>query len=322
MIIEQFANDCESTLNGAISSSATSLTVTSAATFPTSGNFRVLIDSEIMLVTGVSGNVFTVSRGQEGTTASGHADLATVIQIMTKGAMAAFRSDSVIWNTYANRPAVGAVGRLHLVSDDVTGAYDDGSTWKPFGLVHKFTPPVDSQFAWVNQGGATLTTSQDGITISAPVSSGDNHRIRKKAAPATPYTITAYIAHNVSAQNYSAMGLSFRESSSGKLHSFGFTISGNNNIASSKWNSPTSFSADYLMIGQVPTGLRKGSGWLRISDDGTNRKCWLSCDGKNWLCYHSIGRTDWITADEVTFFLNINNGTYPGNMTLYSWKEG
>lgn len=89
---EQFANNASSTLNGAINNSTTTIVVTSATTFPSTGNFRLLLGvnpltAEIVLVTGVSGNTFTVVRGQEGTTASSWPDLTTVTHILTAGAV-------------------------------------------------------------------------------------------------------------------------------------------------------------------------------------------------------------------------------------------
>lgn len=88
-VIEQFANNAASTLNGNITSSATTLVVTSASTFPSAPNFRIEIDSEIMMVTGVSGTTFTVTRGYEGTTAASHTSAATVTHVFTAGVMAA-----------------------------------------------------------------------------------------------------------------------------------------------------------------------------------------------------------------------------------------
>ena len=73
MATEKFANNGQSTLSAAITSTgATTLTVTSAVFFPTSPQFRIIIDSEIMIVTGVAGTTFTVLRGQEGTSAATH----------------------------------------------------------------------------------------------------------------------------------------------------------------------------------------------------------------------------------------------------------
>lgn len=83
---EKYVNKGGTTLNGAILAAATSLIVSSAMPYPTAGNFRITIDSEIMLVTAVSGSTFTVVRGMEGTTPAGHSNGATVTSLFTAGA--------------------------------------------------------------------------------------------------------------------------------------------------------------------------------------------------------------------------------------------
>lgn len=87
MAVELYSNNGSSTLNGAINNSITSLTVTSAASFPATPNFRILIGSEIMLVTGVAGAVFTVTRGAESTVAASHGNLDPVTQSLTNGGL-------------------------------------------------------------------------------------------------------------------------------------------------------------------------------------------------------------------------------------------
>lgn len=73
----QAANNAASTLNGSITSGDTTLTLASAANFPTSG--AVTCQSEIIYYTGKSGNQLTgLLRGQEGTTAASHANGVTV----------------------------------------------------------------------------------------------------------------------------------------------------------------------------------------------------------------------------------------------------
>lgn len=90
---EVFANSAASTLSAAITTTgATSCTVTSATGFPSSGNFRMLVDSEIMIVTAVAGSTFTITRGAEGTTAATHANGAAVTHVLTAGALAAMQS--------------------------------------------------------------------------------------------------------------------------------------------------------------------------------------------------------------------------------------
>lgn len=86
-MIEQFANAAQSTLASDIDETTTSVTVASPTLFPTIGQFRLLVDTEIMLVTAVASGVFTVSRGVEGTTAAQHLAGATATAIVTAGAI-------------------------------------------------------------------------------------------------------------------------------------------------------------------------------------------------------------------------------------------
>jgi hypothetical protein len=86
--MEKFANSATSTLVNILSQSDTTFAVHSATGFPNSGNFRCLIDSELVLVTGVSGTTFTCTRSIESTTAATHAANASVIAVMTAGGLA------------------------------------------------------------------------------------------------------------------------------------------------------------------------------------------------------------------------------------------
>jgi hypothetical protein len=93
MATEKFANSASSTLLTPIGSGDLSILVASAIKFPTQPQFRVLIENEIMLVTGVGGPVFTVSRGVEGTTATSHGAGLPVKHILTAGAIAQLQAD-------------------------------------------------------------------------------------------------------------------------------------------------------------------------------------------------------------------------------------
>jgi len=99
MMQELFTNHASTTLNGAINNSVTSLVLTSASLFPASGNFRIRIDDEIILVTAISGATCTVVRGQEGTAAASHADLATVRHVLTAGAIQAMSPGIIVLKT-------------------------------------------------------------------------------------------------------------------------------------------------------------------------------------------------------------------------------
>jgi hypothetical protein len=95
--IEQFSNNPQTTLAGAISSTSRPVTfsVASAVGFPVSAQYRILIDAEILLVTAGAGTTSWTATTVEGTAAATHADSAQVRHILTAGALDAFvRKDS------------------------------------------------------------------------------------------------------------------------------------------------------------------------------------------------------------------------------------
>ena len=96
MALEQFANApipsnpalAWTTLAAGIDASVTTITVASAATFPASVQFRILIENEHLLVTaGAASTTWTVVRGIEGTTGAAHASGASVYHVLTAAAL-------------------------------------------------------------------------------------------------------------------------------------------------------------------------------------------------------------------------------------------
>lgn len=79
-----------STLSSAITTtSQTSIAITARDSFPQSGNFRINIENEIMLVTagqGTGAGSFTVTRGTDGSTAATHSSGVNVYGVMTANA--------------------------------------------------------------------------------------------------------------------------------------------------------------------------------------------------------------------------------------------
>lgn len=82
---QRSVNDFSTTLNGAITDSATSATLTSVTGLPTEGDYFLDISGEIVLVTHLSGFVVTIIRGQEGTTAVSHTSGQNVTDVITAG---------------------------------------------------------------------------------------------------------------------------------------------------------------------------------------------------------------------------------------------
>jgi hypothetical protein len=280
MAIELFANGAQTTLASAITStSATTLSVASAALFPAAGTFRLLIDSELLIVTGVSGTTFTVIRGAEGSGPATHSAGAEVTQIVTAQS-ARTGSLSTVWGGFRSTVAAAA-------------------------------------WTWVNQGSASLIDEGGRLTISALPEAGANVHALVKAAPSVPYKITAVIGWMAPPANYVTMGLCFRQSSDGKL---AVNFLGYNSawvIRQAKFTNPTTYSADYKSTANVLSNPIV----LRIADDGTNRISSFSYNGATFWDIQSVGRTDFLTADQVGWFTDSEQTTAPTGITLLSWEE-
>jgi hypothetical protein len=126
-MIEHYANNPVTTLNGSINNSVTSLTVTDASTFPATGYFSIIVGSELMTVTAVSGNTFTVVRSAEGTTAASHASGVNVTQIWTKRSEDQTFLDQISAGTEASLPTEDKAGRLYIPSDTYGLFWNNGS---------------------------------------------------------------------------------------------------------------------------------------------------------------------------------------------------
>lgn len=189
------------------------------------------------------------------------------------------------------------------------------------GSSFTLTPPVDGDFSWVNQGGsstATVTTDfGDAVVLSVPASGSKNNRLRVMNAPVGAFTVTAYFKILADPSDFWNAGLTFYDSGSGKQASFQVSQVGTPVLGSSTFNSVTSFNADYRSVGLnlFPHGMEF---LLRIADDTTNRICSWSVDGVNFQTFHSVGRTNFMTADQIGFWANSQNSVSM-KMILLSW---
>lgn len=227
-------------------------------------------------------------------------------------------------STFASLPTAATPGRLFFPTDAAHVYRDTGTTWALWGPIVQFTTPADTGFAWVNQGTSTLDTTKESLTITTPADAGTtNLRMRVKTAPATPWTLTAFMHTASRNKNFYGYSLLWRNSGSGNLITCGFqaNTSGGWSAGTLKYNSGTSFNAAY-----TPgwfAGISSHYSWIRITDDGTNRVCLFSQDGLNFTTYHSIGRTDFITADQFGFEAHGTADSapqLPNIVTLLSWK--
>lgn len=238
----------------------------------------------------------------------------------TQATPAGGSGDSTRTGADASIPAASNDGDLYLPNDGFRVYRDTGAAYATWGPLFPLTAPVDGDFAWINQGSASVSTTNGGIYLLAPALAGGNWKIRKKAVPAAPYTLTIGFLPVMVGVSSPAAGIVLRQSSDGKLVLlyFALTSATVSQIKADKWSSPTVGVANYITTGIVTVAPMV---WLRVNDDNTNRKFSFSSDGVNFIQVHSVGRTDYLTPDEIGFGVSSENATYAAGMTLLSWKQ-
>lgn len=293
MASEKWSNLGESTLSGAYTSGGASISVTSAAGFPTTGVFRVRLDNAnktIYRVDSVAGTTFAGgAEVNDGNANNG----ATVVQVISRQSL----------ERLIQSPDTSS---LHAPSG-VSAADFYGPTWK--------LPPLDqSGWTWTNQGGASITQSNSLVYFSVPTAATENLRLRTVAAPATPYKFAAALFPNPMFQvNFQLFGVCLRESGTGKVVSLLLEcLTTGWQISQRKNTSPTVVSTTGT------TGLQILFGpvlWLRVGADGTNITLEHSSDGLNYTTRLSEAKATFFTTapDEVGIVgLNFNSTVTQG----------
>lgn len=312
--MEQYKNNAVSTLVGNINNSVTTITVTDGSEFPADGNFRILIDSEIMICSSRATNVLTVSRGEEGSVAASHTTGSDVRSPLTTASLLNLVSDAI--QVGATRPTLPRAGNLFAHEDGGHIQQYDGTDWHAFGPVSKMTPVDSTGFTWVNQGSATVVQVGTGASLRIPPASSNNLRVLVKSLPVSK-KVTMCFNYICDTANFFNCGIILRESSSGKLVSQNLTHTKATEYI--KWNSVTSFNAAYSGANYVLSGPT----WVQYEDTGGNRIFRWSIDGVNFLLGLSVSNTDFCTPDQVGFYANYANpAANDALINVLSWKEG
>jgi hypothetical protein len=118
----------------------------------------------------------------------------------------------------------------------------------------------------------------------------------------------------------SGVGFGWRQSSDGKLVALGYGRTSTEGCFEGwKMNTATTWSGTTYFSHCVVN--RSDIVWFRAIDNGTNRLvCW-SPSGLAWQQIHSVGRTDFMTADQVGFYANALSATWLVGIRVVSWKE-
>lgn len=236
--------------------------------------------------------------------------------------VAAFDAETA--NGTANPQGRGLV----YLTDGVYTCVWNGTAWEYYYGSMKCVPMIDSQFSWINQDSASVSTAGKAVTLRRAPGGADALRMRVKSIGlAPPYQVTAIVLFDFSNENFAGGGIWIGESGATPkmlLNSPGMNTTGNTGIAirGYRFSSPTSFSGtnDYSMWRISVTGHPV---WLRIRDDGTNIIRYASLSGVAWHQMHSMARLSYlVNVSQWGIGINTVSATACDVvMTVLSWKE-
>jgi len=327
---ERFSNQAVTALSAAIATTtATICNVTDASTFPASGNFRIKIDGEILLVTAVSTNTFTIVRGQEATVAATHASGANVIHLLTKGGLEARVANRFISDLYANKPAAGVKGRLFLPTDGLFMEYDDGAAWNRYGPYRRLKAPPQTGWNWINQGNATATFTGSILVLQDPDMDATATQLRLYIRPLAAGTtkITAAFAWNGVGTSSPIMGLcgyTVGGTDDGNIKAWGMRVTNSSSM-------PSLVAMDYTATSGGTDGSYSCHGralypsrfmWLKWELIGRYDTFSYSQDGVNWAVWQSNQATGTYNAPvQWGVFIDPTNNVMPVSLSLVHWEE-
>lgn len=299
---ERLSNGGETTLNGAITNVATTLTVFDATTFPTEGDFRILIDSELILVTSVASNIFTIERGIESTTGVSHTTASTVVQILTQEGIRRLIVENVDTFAYERPPF-----RIQDTNGNLL---------------------TSSDFTTVHGTSLTIHDNPDGsITLEFPATA-TRLPMLVRTAPSTPYTITGAFRMSAIADDGNQGligGPIFRDSGGDDSVLYRYRPLANvaQILHARFYNNETEAGAP-----ESPGQLRADNSvdavkWFQMSSDGTNLIFRYSSDGVHFIEWFNSTRVSTgllAEPDGLGFALhNPSAGNHIGFITLLAW---
>lgn len=195
-----------------------------------------------------------------------------------------------------------------------------GAVYTEAGPSSVVAAPPTTSWSWDNQGAASVIegTAFNTNTLALASGAGSGLHVRYRTAPSAPYVITAlFHAHGKWGVNFLRFGLLFRQSSDGKIAHIAQRMEASAGVLGvAKYTTSTSFSADYTT---VTLGDHSRFIWFRIADNNTNRISSYSWNGVDFIQLHSVGRTDFLTANQVGWFIQTEAGASDLSVNLVSW---
>jgi hypothetical protein len=197
---------------------------------------------------------------------------------------------------------------------------DNGASWDKFGPIYPMVrAPTSGSWSWVNQGTATATDSASGLYLADATShAGNSLAIFKRAMP-TNKIVIAHLSMVFAPAGSPTAGVIWRQSGGGtpgRIVAIGMYVTNTASLAvAQKLTSPTAWNSNYFQYG----GFNSTNWWVKFVVNANNRETYFGPDGRNWVLVHSIGNTDFCTADEVGIYVDASGAA--GGMLVDSWVE-
>ena len=196
----------------------------------------------------------------------------------------------------------------------------------PFYWLPTFVPPVLSNFSWVNQGGASASTTNAAgglINMYTPPQAGENLPALLKSKTGQ-YTVEAFFIMNNPNYSYAGGGLIMRDSSSLKAIRFEVYQMSDASNYNAEWigvtwlNSLTSYNADKSNF-KIHTGI--GLIALKIVVTTTTIYFYYATDCVSYQLVYSQTLAAWGSLNQIGFGCQPYNTSYPAGVSLVHWKE-
>jgi hypothetical protein len=208
---------------------------------------------------------------------------------------------------------VGDAGQV-LTSDGTHAAWaaaaGAGGTERPL------VDPTGLSWSWVNQGTATITTQGASLLLYHPAVNADDMHYRAKAVPSKPYSVIVHWKPACFALNYAGVAVGWMASDDHTATYLEIWVNAYR-IGASISGTPYNMGTSDYMSQNAPSWP-----WVKLTDDSTNRRIYVSRDGYTWLLLHSIATDTDVTPTRLVFGVSSrNNAGFEAALMIDSWEE-